>query len=59
VLGNIAVIIYNIFLNQEKSPSSRLVTHLALADLLVCLTVYPTKIVQFFHEEVEDIAIYI
>ncbi|CAB3984650.1 5-hydroxytryptamine receptor 7-like [Paramuricea clavata] len=54
VLGNIAVIIYNIFLNQEKTPSSRLVTHLALADLLVCLTFYATKIVQFFHEEVKD-----
>ena len=47
-------IIYNIFLNQEKTPSSRLVTHLALADLLVCLTLYPTQIVQSFHEEVKD-----
>jgi hypothetical protein len=54
VLGNIAVIIYNIFLNQEKTPSSRLVTHLALADLLVCLTFYPKIIVRFFHEKVKD-----
>ena len=48
VLGNIAVIIYNIFLNHDKTPSSCLVTHLAFADLLVCLIVYPQKIVWFF-----------
>ena len=54
VLGNIAVIIYNIFLNHDKTPSSWLVTHLALADLLVCLILYPTKIVWFFHTEVRD-----
>ena len=49
VLGNIAVIIYNIFLNHDKTPSSCLVTHLAFADLLVCLIVYPQKIVSLFH----------
>ena len=48
VLGNIAVIIYNIFLNHDKTPSSWLVTHLAFADLLVCLIIYPKKIVWFF-----------
>jgi hypothetical protein len=51
VLGNIAVIIHNIFLNYDKTPSSWLVTHLALADLLVCLILYPTKLVQLLHEE--------
>jgi hypothetical protein len=49
VLGNIAVIIYNIFLNHDKTPSSCLVTHLAFADLLVCLILYPKRIVSFFH----------
>ena len=53
-LGNIAVIIYNIFLNHDKTPSSWLVTHLALADLLVCLILYPTKLVQLLHEDVRD-----
>ncbi|CAB4008632.1 thioredoxin domain-containing 2-like [Paramuricea clavata] len=54
VLGNIAVIIYNIFLNRDKTPRLiNLTTHLALADLLVCLAFYPTKIVLFFHSEVK------
>jgi hypothetical protein len=48
VLGNIAVIIYNIFLNHDKTPSSCLVTHLAFADLLVCLILHPKRIVSFF-----------
>ena len=54
VLGNIAVIIYNIFLNHDKTPSSWLVTHLAFADLLVCLILYPERIVRFFHAGVRD-----
>ena len=44
VVGNSAVIIYNMFLNHDKTQSSRLVTNLAVADLLVCLAVYPAKI---------------
>ena len=54
VLGNIAVIIYNIFLNHDKTPSSWLVTHLAFADLLVCLIIYPPEIVLSFLEEGRD-----
>ncbi len=55
VLGNTAVIIYNIFLNKDKTPSSWLIKHLAFADLLVCLAFYLTKIIKILarvrHEE--------
>ena len=48
MFGNAAVIIYNICLNHERTLSSWLVTNLALADLLVCLTIYPKAIVRYF-----------
>ena len=51
LLGNIAVIFYNIFLNRDKTPSSCLIINLAFADLLVCLTFYPVKIFNFFEDE--------
>ena len=41
VLGNVTVIIYAIFFNKEKTATSYLTGNLALADLLVCLTLYP------------------
>ena len=47
VLGNITVIIYRIFRNKEKEPTSYLVANLALADLLVCLTFYPIWMTEF------------
>ena len=47
VLGNITVIIYTIFLSNEKTATSYLVGNLALADLLVCLTFYPIWIIEF------------
>ena len=50
VLGNIAVIIYNIFLNRDKTPNSWLVTFLGLADLLVCLTFYPASVVKYMNK---------
>ena len=48
VLGNAAIIIYNICLNYEKTLSSWLATNLATADLLVCLTIYPKTISRYF-----------
>ena len=51
VVGNSAVIIYNIFLNHHKTPSSWLVTNLAVADLLVCLAIYPAKIYDVLHSQ--------
>ena len=51
VVGNSAVIIYNIFLNRDKTPSSWLVTHLAFADLLVCLAISLAKSLIFHNEQ--------
>ena len=48
VFGNAAVVIYNVCLNHERTLSSWLITNLALADLLVCLTIYPKAIVRYF-----------
>ena len=45
VCGNIAVIIFtrtSKFWSKEKAETSYLVGNLALADLLMCLTLYPT-----------------
>ena len=47
VLGNVTVIIYTIFSSKEKTTTSYLVGNLALADLLVCLTLYPAWIIDF------------
>jgi hypothetical protein len=47
VLGNVTVIIYTIFSSKEKTTTSYLVGNLALADLLVCLTLYPIWIIEF------------
>ena len=47
VLGNVTVIIHTVFSNKEKTATSYLVGNLALADLLVCLTFYPTWIIEF------------
>ncbi len=47
VLGNIAVIIYTIFMSKKKTATSYLVGNLALADLLVCFTFYPIWSIEF------------
>ena len=47
VLGNVTVIIHTIFSTKEKTATSYLVGNLALADLLMCLTLYPVWIVEF------------
>ena len=46
VLGNMTVIIHTIFSKEEKTATSYLVGHLALADLLVCLT-YPIWMIEY------------
>ena len=47
VLGNVTVINHTIFLNKQKTATSYLVGNLALADLLVCLALYPIWIIEF------------
>ena len=47
VLGNITVIFHTIFLTKKKTATSCLMGNLALADLLLCLTFYPTWIIEF------------
>ena len=46
VLGNIAVIIFNVSMSKEKSPTTWLIVNLSITDLLACLTVYPIWIVE-------------
>ena len=47
VLGNIGVIIYNLYMKNDKTQTGYLVANLACADLLACLTIYPTWITEF------------
>ena len=50
VCGNMAVIILtrmSKFWSKEKANTSYLIGNLALADLLMCVTLYPTWIVEF------------
>ena len=47
VLGNLSVIIYNLYVNNNKTQTSYFVTNLALADLLTCLSVYPIWAAEF------------
>ena len=47
IFGNVTIIVYTIFSNKEKTATSYLVGNLAFADLLMCLTFYPTWIIEF------------
>ena len=40
VLGNFGVIIYNVFMNKEKSPTTWLIVNLSVTDLLVCTPMF-------------------
>ena len=41
IFGNVTVIIHCFFSSKEKTATSYLTGHLAIADLLVCLAIYP------------------
>lgn len=47
VLGNLSVIIYNVFLNHDKTPTSVFVVNLAITDVFACLSIYPIWIAEF------------
>ena len=47
VVGNTSVVMFHAFVNCDKTRKNYLVTNLACADLLVCLTVYPTWIFHY------------
>ena len=47
VLGNLSVIIYNVFLNHDKTPTSFFVVNLAITDVFACVSIYPIWIVEF------------
>ena len=46
ILGNVGVIIYNIFMNNAKTPTTYFVTNLAVCDIIVCCSFFPTWIVK-------------
>ena len=48
VFGNVLVIIYQVFLNKNNTQTSFLVLNLAIGDLLSCVLVFSTGIVQLF-----------
>ena len=47
ILGNVCVIIYNVFLNHSKTPSSYLVVNLAINDFFACCIIYPIWMTTF------------
>ena len=46
VLGNVVVIVYNLFLNPIKNATCYFVLNLAISDLLVCGIYFPTYITE-------------
>jgi hypothetical protein len=47
ILGNVGVIVYNIFMNQSKTPTTYFLVNLAVSDILVCVTYFPPWIFEF------------
>lgn len=46
ILGNVGVVVYNIFINHKKTPTTYFVVNLAVSDILVCCTFFPTWILK-------------
>ena len=53
IFGNACVIIYNIFLNHSKTPTSYFVVSLAINDFCACCIVYPIWITTFMRSALE------
>ena len=47
VVGNVGVIVYNIFMNHAKTPTTYFVVNLAISDIIVCLTFFPPWLVKY------------
>lgn len=47
LLGNVGVIIYNVFLNHNRTPTCVFVVNLAITDVFACLSIYPIWIAEF------------
>ena len=47
ILGNVCVIIYNVFLNHSKTPTSYFVVILAINDFFACCIIYPIWMTTF------------
>ena len=46
ILGNVGVILYNIFMNHTKTPTTYFVMNLAVSDTIVCCAFFPTWILK-------------
>ena len=47
ILGNACVIIYNVFFNRSKTPTSFFVVNLAINDFFACCIIYPIWMTTF------------
>ena len=47
IFGNACVIIYNVFLNHSKTPTSYFVVNLAINDYFACCIIYPIWMATF------------
>ena len=47
LVGNIAILIYNIFLVETKTPTTYFVVNLSFSDIIVCCSLYPSWMVEF------------
>ena len=47
ILGNACVIIYNVYFNRSKTPTTYFVVNLAIIDFLACCVIYPNWITKF------------
>ena len=49
LVGNIAILIYNIFLVETKTPTTYFVVNLSISDIIVCCSFYPSWMVEFIN----------
>lgn len=47
ILGNVGIVIYNVFFHRIRTPTSCFIISLAVSDILVCINVWPLRMVYF------------